>query len=226
MKKLLLTAFEPFGGEIVNPSLEVARHVANTPVADAHIDIIELPVSRFEAIDMALHRLRHTAPDVVLMLGEAGRRARITPERVAINVDDFNIPDNAGHQPRGEPIVKDGPVGYFSTLPIEAIVTRLRQARIPAAISNSAGLYLCNRLFYSVMHHIAVDNLPISAGFMHLPYLHEQTVDKSTDTPSLSLETMIEAAHLAIDASLQTVLAHPRNREEPAQPVSQTAHTG
>jgi pyroglutamyl-peptidase len=202
-KKLLLTAFEPFDGETLNPSLEVVRALAGVQCAGAHIDVIELPVERFRAVDMALDHLCHVTPDVVVMLGEAGRRFRVTPERVAINTDDFSIPDNAGQQPKGEPIIVDGPVGYFSALPIYEIVNQLRKAHIPAAISNSAGTYLCNRLFYSVMHYIAVAQLPIIAGFMHLPYMHAQTVNKRLEFPSLSRDTMIDAVRIAIEVSLQ-----------------------
>jgi pyroglutamyl-peptidase len=137
-----------------------------------------------------------------MLFGEAGRRFRITPERVAINVDDFRIPDHAGNQPKGEPIVEGAPVGYFSTLPIYKIVERLKAANIPAEISNSAGTYLCNRIFYRVMHFIAEEQLPIRAGFIHLPYMHEQMIDKRYDFPSLSRETLIEAARLAIDVSI------------------------
>lgn len=216
MKKLLLTAFEPFAGETVNPSLEVARDIERLHFANVQIEVVELPVARFEATDMAINRMRHTQPDVVLMLGEAGRRSRVTPERVAINMDDFHIPDNVGHQPQGEPIIADGPVGYFSTLPIYSIVTQLKNERIPAAISNSAGLYLCNRLFYTMMHSIAIGQLPIYAGFVHLPYLHEQIVNKALDVPSMSRETMTKAVRIAIDASLQVcfdeLVSHPEER--------------
>ena len=203
MKKLLLTAFEPYGGETVNPSLEVARAIGNMHFPGVHVEIVELPVARFQAVEIAINRMRSAAPDIVIMLGEWSSRFRVTPERVAINVDDFPIPDNGGNQPQGERIAEDGPVGYFSTLPIAAIVTHLKKAHIPAAISNSAGTYLCNRLFYSVMHWIAVEQLPIHAGFMHLPYLHEQTVNKLFDFPSLSSETMLEAVRIAIEVSLQ-----------------------
>ena len=202
MKKLLLTAFEPFHGETVNPSLEVARAIEKIRFPGAQVAMAELPVDRFAAMDVALDRVRSEAPDVVIMLGEAGRRFRVTPERVAINIDDFSIPDNAGHQPKGEPIIADGPVGYFSTLPITEIVNQLIHANIPAAISNTAGTYLCNRLFYRVMHCIAVERLPIHAGFIHVPYLHAQTVNKRVDFPSMSCETMSEAVRIAIEVSL------------------------
>ncbi len=203
MKKLLLTAFEPFGGEIINPSLEIARVIQNMHFAHAHVEVVELPVARFQATEIAIRCMRRAKPDVVLMLGEAGSRLGITPERVAINLDDFPIPDKEGNQPQGEPIITQGPVGYFSTLPLDKIVTQLKIAHIPAKISNSAGLYLCNRLFYSVMHWVTLEQLPIRAGFIHLPYLHEQTVNKSLDVPSLSRETMTEAVRIAIEMSLQ-----------------------
>ena len=219
MKKLLLTAFEPFAGEIVNSSLEVARVIESIHFANAQVDVVELPVARFQATDIAINHLRIAKPDVVLMLGEAGRRFRVTPERVAINMDDFHIPDNAGNQPQGEPIIEEGPVGYFSTLPIDTIVTQLKKAHIPAKISNSAGLYLCNRFFYSVMHCIAMEKLPIHAGFMHLPYLHEQAVNKSLDFPSMSRETMTEAVRIAIDVSLQECSAELVSQQSMKSPV-------
>ncbi len=136
------------------------------------------------------------------MLGEAGARFRINPERVAINVDDFRIPDNVGNQPRDEPVIEGGPVGYFSTLPIREIADRINQARIPAAISNSAGAHLCNRLFYSVMHAISIEALPTKAGFIHVPYLHDQAIDKYPDVPSLSRDSIVKAVRLAIEVSL------------------------
>ena len=140
------------------------------------------------------------------MLGEAGRRYRINPERVAINIDDFRIADNAGNKPTDEAIIEGGPVAYFSTLPIRSIVERINNARIPAAISNSAGTYLCNRLFYSVMNFIRVDNFRTSAGFIHLPYLHDQVINKDVEVPSLSRETIVEAVRLAIEATLNSPL--------------------
>lgn len=203
MKQVLLTAFEPFDGETINPSLEVARAIEKLEVAvAARVQTLVLPVERYKAIDLTLDRLNKITPDVVIMLGEAGRRFRVTPERVAINVDDFRIADNAGNQPRGEPIVDDAPVGYFSTLPIYEIVARIKAAQIPAAISDSAGTYLCNRLFYCVMHAIAEAELPTRAGFIHLPYLHEQTLEKRLDFPSLSKASLVEAVRLAIEASV------------------------
>ena len=202
MKNLLLTAFEPFAGEAINSSAEAARLIKVGAFPGALIRIAELPVDRYRAAEAALDLIRSHHPDIVIMLGEAGRRYRITPERIAINVDDFRIPDNAGNQPTDEPIIKGGPAGYFSTLPIRAIADRINKSNIPAAISNSAGTYLCNRLFYSVMHFINAERLPINAGFIHLPFLHDQAINKDHDVPSLSRESIVEGVRLAIEVSL------------------------
>lgn len=174
----------------------------------ANLRVAALPVERFKAIEAALGHLGEYGPDLVIMLGESGGRYRINPERIAINVDDFRIPDNAGNKPVDETIIDGGPAAYFSTLPVRAIRERLVKARIPAAISNSAGTYLCNRLFYCVMHEIATANLPALAGFIHLPYLHDQVLEKRFDFPSFSRETIVEGVRLAVEVSL----AHARQR--------------
>lgn len=205
MNKLLLTAFEPFAGESTNPSLEAARQMEKVDFADTVIQVAELPVDRYRAVEMALELIRASKPDIVIMLGEAGGRYRVNPERVAINIDDFRIADNAGNQPRDEAIVEGGPAAYFSTLPIRAISDRIINAHIPAAISNSAGSYLCNRLFFSVMHAITVEGLSAKAGFMHLPYLHDQAMNKYPEAPSLSRESIVEAVRLAIEVSLESM---------------------
>lgn len=205
MKKLMITAFEPFGGETKNPSLEAARQVEKVSFAGTLLRVVELPVNRYPAIEVALDAINAARPDVVIMLGEGGGRYRITPERVAINVDDYRIPDNAGNQPAGEPIIEGGPVAYFSTLPIRAITERLIGSQVPAEISNSAGTFLCNRLFYSVMHHISMEGLPIIAGFIHLPYMYEQVLTRR-DVPGMSRETLVEGVRLAIEVALDHVM--------------------
>lgn len=202
MKKLVLTAFEPFAGENINPSMEAAREIEKMEFPGAQVRVAGLQVDRYRAVAIVLEIIQEFKPDVVIMLGEAGGRFRVNPERVAINVDDFRIPDNAGNQPMDEPIVEGGPPAYFSTLPIRQIAESIAAARIPVAISNSAGTYLCNRLFYSVMHAINVNRLSMRAGFMHLPYLHDQAINKHQDVPSLSRESLAEAVRLAIEASL------------------------
>src|SRR6185369_15992682 len=176
---------------------------------DATVRTVELPVDRYAAVEQAVSIIRAEQPAIIIMLGEAGGRSRITPERIAINVDDFRIPDNVGNQPRNEPVVEGGPPAYFSTLPIMAIVDRINRAHIPAGISSTAGTYLCNRVFYSVMHVISTDGLTARAGFIHVPYLHDQVIAKSTEVPSLSKESIVEAVRLAIQ-----VTVHARNESE------------
>ena len=204
MNKVLLTAFEPFGGESINPSLEAARQMEKVEFRDATIRLVELPVDRYRAVELAVSRIKAEQPDIIIMLGEAGGRCRVTPERIAVNVDDFRIPDNVGNQPKDEPIVEGGPAAYFSTLPIRAIVDRIHKAHIPAGVSNTAGTYLCNRVFYSVMHTISTEGLTARAGFIHVPYLHDQAIAKSTEVPSLSTESIVEAVRLAIEVTVQT----------------------
>lgn len=203
MKKMLLTAFEPFGGETVNPSQEVARRLGRGTFDNIQVEPCELPVDRFAAIEQALSRMHDFRPDVVLMLGEAGGRACLTLERIAVNLDDFRIPDRNGNQPRGEPIVADGPAEYRSTLPVDDLVEALTREQIPVAASVDAGRYLCNRLFYCVMHAIATEHLPMRAGFVHLPYLPEQVADKNPGTPSMQLETQLKALCRVVHRSAQ-----------------------
>jgi pyroglutamyl-peptidase len=214
MKRLLLTAFEPFAGEPINPSLEAARQMEKIEFHETVIHVAELPVDRFRAVEMSLELIRSNKPDIVIMLGEAGGRYRVNPERVAINIDDFRIADNAGNQPRDEPIINGGPAAYFSTLPIRAITDRITKAHIPAAISNSAGSYLCNRLFYSVMHAIDSEGWATRAGFIHLPYLHDQAMNKYPEVPSLSRESIVEAVRLAIEVSVGSRAENTRQRCE------------
>lgn len=208
MTRVLLTGFEPFGGERVNPSEIVVRALDGETVAGVRLETCVLPVDRFRAVDLLLERLVAPLPEVVLMLGEAGGRARVTPERIAINVDDYRMPDKAGHQPRGEPVVAGGPAAYLATLPVAKTVEALEEAGIPSAISNSAGTYLCNRVFYRAMHHLAAGGDGVRAGFMHLPYVHEQVRGRSDDVASLSADTLARAARVALETAWADVPAH------------------
>ena len=201
--KLLISGFEPFGGESLNPSMTLIEAFADTSgkfddVPGVELHTVLLPVVREAADAMLIATIDALSPSHVLMFGEAGGRADITPERVAINVDDYRIADNAGAQPRGEAIVDDGPVGYFSTLPIHSMVAALDAEGIASSVSNSAGTYLCNRVFYRTMHHLASGANHTRAGFVHLPYLQEQTVAKSMSTVSISRRELITAGKLLV----------------------------
>jgi pyroglutamyl-peptidase len=201
--KLLLTAFEAFGGQTINASQETARALRDWPFQEVQLELLELPVERFRAIEMTRDAISLHRPDCIIMLGEAWGRSVITPERIAINVDDFPIPDNAGAMPQGEPIVKAGPDAHFSTLPVAAIVEALKAASIPASVSNSAGTYLCNRLFYSVMHHLGEENSSIRAGFIHVPQFPEQLREDAEQQARLPRETVIQSVRLAIETCVR-----------------------
>ena len=133
----------------------------------------------------------------MLSIGQAGGRAEITPERIAINIDDARIPDNEGNQPVDRPIVPDGENAYFSNLPIKTMMEAIKKEGIPASVSNSAGTYVCNHLMYSVLYYIKKNALPIKAGFIHVPYIPEQTVNKK-DKPSMSLAEIVRGLEAAI----------------------------
>ena len=194
--KILVTAFEPFDKEPINPTMMMLERLSSDFGGHEIIKQV-LPTTFGESAEIALARIAEFEPDAVLCLGQAGGRAAMTLERVAINVNDATIPDNAGAQPVDEPVVPDGPVAYFSTLPNKAIVSAMREAGIPAAISNSAGTYVCNQILYAVLHFIAENSLPAKAGFMHAPYLPVQVAGKP-NMPSMNLDDMVRALEIAI----------------------------
>ena len=201
--KVLVTGFEPFDREKINPSYEIVKAL---PDKWGKIEVIkkEVPVLYGEAIKVVVEEMRKNVADIVIMIGQAKGRAAITVERVAINVNDSKTPDNSKKILKGAPIVEGGPVGYFSTLPIYDIVKALKRIKIPVKISNTAGTFLCNSLFYGVMHEISTKKLNISAGFIHVPYLPLQAL-KSPDVPSMSLDLMIKGVRKAIEVSVKKI---------------------
>ena len=195
---ILLTAFEPFGGETINPAQE-ALAVVPSEVAGTRIIKMEVPVVFGKAIETVVQAMEREKPDAVLCVGQAGGRAGITPERVAINIDDARIPDNAGNQPVDTPIFPDGAPAYFSSLPVKDMVRIIREAGLPATISNTAGTYVCNHLMYGVLYHIDKFFPGMKGGFMHVPFMHEQVMDK-INTPSLSREEIARGIEAALQA--------------------------
>lgn len=194
MKKILLCAFDPFGGERINPALEAIKLVS---FDGAIIEKCEVPTVFYKSVKEVTERLEKLRPDAVLMIGQAGGRDKITPERVAINISDARIVDNEGNRPSDEPVVEGAPAAYFSTLPIKAIAEALNKSGIPSAISNSAGTFVCNHLMYGVLHHIATRGYDCIAGFIHIPFLPEQVADKPS-MPSLPLDVDVRAIEIAI----------------------------
>jgi pyroglutamyl-peptidase len=198
-RSVLLTGFEPFGGEEVNPSAEIARQLHGTVVAGHEIRGALLPCVFGESIVELQRQMRATKPALVICLGQAGGRPDITPERVAINVDDARLADNAGGQPIDRPIRPKGPAAYFSTLPIKAMVAALQQRGVPASVSQTAGTFVCNHVFYGLMHALRGQR-KIRGGFIHVPFLPEQAKGGQA---SLPLETMVAAVTAAIETAVK-----------------------
>ena len=202
---LLLTGFEPFGGESVNPSWEIARALDGCVVEGRTVRAARLPVAFGDALRTLDDALAAHRPELVLCLGQAGGRAEISIERAALNVDDARIPDNLGRQPIDAAVVTGGPVAYFSTLPIKAIARALREAGVTAAVSNTAGTFVCNHVFYALMHRLAT--VPALArtrgGFVHVPYTPEQVTSKA-GVPSMALHTQIDGIRHALRSAVLT----------------------
>ena len=197
MKKLLLTAFTPFDGERINPALEAVKLVKDK-IGTLLIVKLEVPTVFGKSIDTVREAIEREKPDFVLSIGQAGGRAEITPERVAINLNDARIPDNEGNQPIDEPVFPDGENAYFSTLPVKAMVEAIRKEGLPSSLSNSAGTYVCNHLMYGVLYYL--DKRPvIKAGFIHVPYIPEQTKNKK-EMPALELSEIVRGLEAAITA--------------------------
>lgn len=200
MAGVLITGFEPFDGEAVNPSWEVVKRLDGAIIAGERVVARQLPCVFNEAL-MALHAaLDEFRPALTLAIGQAGGRADITVERVAINVDDARIPDNKGQQPIDRPIVADGPAAWFSSLPIKAIVAALRQQGIPASVSQTAGTFVCNHVMYGLLHKLQ-GQAGVKGGFIHIPYLPEQAAAHPGEA-SMALETIRAALETAIAVSL------------------------
>lgn len=194
--KILLTAFDPFGGETVNPAQQAVAEVADK-IGDVEIVKLVVPTVFGKAPQVVAETIHAEKPDAVLCIGQAGGRPDLTVERIGINVDDARIADNAGNTPSDAPIVPEGPAAYFATLPIKAMVAAIREAGIPASVSNSAGTFVCNHLLYSVLHLTA--GTSVKAGFMHVPFLPSQVKD-GRQFPSMSKSDIVAGIEAALGA--------------------------
>lgn len=190
-RNLLITGFDPFGGESVNPSwLAVSRLPEKIGAYTVHK--MEIPTVFGEAAAKVLEKAAEIQPALILCVGLAGGRSAVTPERIAVNIRDARIADNAGNQPQGEFVATDGPAAYFSTIPVVKMAEAIRNAQIPATVSNSAGAFVCNDVLYTLLHHY--HGSATRAGFIHVPYLPEQ------GNPSLPLHQTVAALIAAIEA--------------------------
>ena len=187
--RLLITGFDPFGGATVNPSWEAVRLLPDR-IGDVEIHKLMIPTVFGMAARTVMEKVELCQPQVILCVGQAGGRNGVTPERIGINVRNGRIPDNAGNQPREQPVIEDGPDGLFATVPVVEMVRAMEATGIPASVSNSAGTFVCNDTLYTLLYRYR--GTGIRVGFIHVPYLPEQ------GTPSLPLEDTVRALSAAI----------------------------
>ena len=199
--KILVTGFDPFGEEKINPAAEVVKMLPEE-IGGAEIIKLEIPTVFHKSVELIKEVLKKGEPDYVISIGQAGGRFGITPERVAINLDDARIPDNEGNQPIDARIRFDGENAYFSQLPIKAMVQAMQKAGIPASISHTAGTFVCNHVMYQVLHLTHTEFTKTKAGFIHIPFLPEQVIDRP-GTPSMNLNDMVRGISVAIEAMIE-----------------------
>jgi pyroglutamyl-peptidase len=199
-KTVLLTGFEPFDNAIINPAWEAMRALAGWRGDGFAVEVRQLPCVFGRAIDVLCAAVDELKPDLVIAVGQAGGRAELSVERIAINVDDASILDNAGQQPVDDAIVAGGPAAYFATLPIKAIVREMRARGLPAGVSQTAGTFVCNHVFYGLMHHTV--GMPLRAGFIHVPFLPEQAAARPGGAPAMALADIVEGLRAAVEVAL------------------------
>lgn len=188
--KILVTGFDPFGGESINPAWEAVKSLPSE-INGATVKTLQIPTVFNESANKVFAAIDEFQPDAIVCVGQAGGRTAVTPERVAINMDDARIPDNIKQQPIDVVIQEDGAPAYFSTLPIKAMVQNMLKAGVPASVSNTAGTFVCNHIMYQVLYYIDKKGLNAKAGFIHIPFMPTQVVDKPTQ-PSMSLDDVIK----------------------------------
>ena len=198
MKKILVTGFDPFGGEPINPAIESVKRLPDN-IAGAEIIKLEIPTVRKKSLEKIEKAINEHNPDVILSIGQAGGRFDISIERIGINLDDFRIPDNEGNQIIDEPIFPDGENSYFVKLPVKAMVQNVQKNNIPASVSYTAGTFVCNHVLYGVLYLIEKKYKGKKSGFIHIPFLPQQVVDKR-NTPSMELNTIVKGLTAAIEA--------------------------
>jgi pyroglutamyl-peptidase len=197
--RVLLTGFDPFGGEATNPSYEAIKKVPDT-IDDIKIIKKQIPTVFRKSIEILEQSIEEYNPDIVICVGQAGGRYEVSIERVAINIDDARIPDNEGNQPIDEAIFTDGDTAYFSNLPLKAITNQMKNAGIPVSVSNTAGTFVCNHIMYGLLYLIQRKYHNIKGGFIHVPFIPEQVLNKP-NTPYMSLEYITKGLITAIKAA-------------------------
>lgn len=197
MMKILVTGFNPFGKETINPSIEAVKRLPNK-IANAELIKLEIPTVMNTSLETIEEVMLKENPDMILSIGQAGGRSDISIERVGININDFSIPDNHGNQPIDELIYEDGATAYFTNLPIKAMVDAIREEGIRASVSNSAGTFVCNHVMYGVRYMVEHQYQGKKSGFIHIPYLPEQVRDKPGQ-PCMELDLIVKGLCKAIE---------------------------
>ncbi|MBE6052132.1 MAG: pyroglutamyl-peptidase I [Clostridium sp.] len=199
--KVLITGFDPFGGESINPALEAVKMLPDN-IVGAEVIKLEIPTVFRKSLEKIEDNIKIHNPDIVISVGQAGGRYDVTPERVAINIDDARIEDNEKNRPIDISIFEDGENAYFSNLPIKAMVNEVRNAGLPASVSNTAGTFVCNHVMYGILYMIDKKYPNIKGGFIHVPYIPSQVVTKP-NMPSMSTENITKALELCIKAAVE-----------------------
>lgn len=199
--KILITGFDPFGGENINPALEAVKKLPDT-ILNSEIIKLEIPTVFRKSLETIEENIIKHKPDVVISVGQAGGRFRVTPERVAINIDDARIKDNEGNQPIDISIFEDGEAAYFSNLPIKAMVKEMMDNEIPASVSNTAGTFVCNHVMYGILYLIDKKYPNIRGGFIHVPYIPSQVTTKP-NMPSMSIDDISKGLELSLKAIIE-----------------------
>lgn len=204
MKKVLITGFDPFGGESINPAFEAVRALPDT-IEGYEIIKKEIPTVFEKSYKVLFETIEQVKPEIVICVGQAGGRFEVSPERVAINIDDARIKDNEGNQPIDEKVFEDGENAYFTNLPIKKMVDDMKQGAVPAVVSNTAGTFVCNHIMYALMYYINKNNLDIRGGFIHVPYLPEQVLDKKGQ-PFMSQELITKGLEISIASAIKNTV--------------------
>ena len=199
--KVLVTGFDPFGGESINPALEAVKKLPEN-IAGAEVIKVEIPTVFRKSVEKIEEAINEYNPDIIISVGQAGGRFGVTPERVAINMDDARIKDNEGNQPLDIVIEEDGENAYFTNLPIKAMVKEMNENGLPGAVSNTAGTFVCNHVMYGILYMIDKKYPGKKGGFIHVPYIPNQVVAKA-NTPSMSLEDIAKSLQLCIKAAVE-----------------------
>lgn len=200
--KVLITGFDPFDGEAINPAWEAVNALPDV-IDGIEVIKVQIPTVFKKSAKKLFETIEAVKPDAVICVGQAGGRFDFNVERIAINVDDARIPDNEGKQPIDEKIFEDGENAYFATLPIKAMVEEARKAGVPASVSNTAGTFVCNHIMYSLLYYISKNNLNIRGGFIHVPYIAQQ-VNGKKNMPFMEVTTITKG----LEASIRSLKDH------------------